>query len=81
MTIKSLTITEEAYNAIKSLKHGDESFSGVLVRIAKEKKGRAANFFGALEGGSSQAKKWKEQIKLRRFEIEKEFKKRSEEMN
>lgn len=78
MTIKSLTITEEAYHAIKSLKHGDESFSKVIIRLAKEKKGRAAKFFGALGGGSSEAKKWKEQIRLRRLEIAKEFKKRRE---
>ena len=36
MTVKTITITEEAYNAIKSLKRPDESFSELFNRIGSK---------------------------------------------
>jgi len=69
MAIKSLTITEHAYNALKAVKCGDESFSDVIIRLSKEKVGAAAKFVGALkisdkeyDDWRSSTKKWKEQF-------------------
>ncbi len=41
MTHKTLTISEEAYNALKRLKRKGESFSDVIIRITRN--------FGLLE--------------------------------
>ncbi len=72
MVIKSLTITEEAYNALKTIKHGDESFSEVIVRISKEKIGLTAKFFGTLKINEKEAKEIEHNFKRRREIIEKE---------
>ena len=77
MAIKSLTITEEAYDALKILKHDDESFSEVILRLSKEKIGKASRFFGTLKINESAVKELESNIKKRRSEIEKEFSKRS----
>ena len=70
MTIKSLTITENAYDALKALKYGDESFSEAILRFSSEKRGKAAKFFGALKGTDITG--LRETIKNRRAEIERE---------
>lgn len=70
MTIKSLTITEDAYNALKTMKYGDESFSQAILRVSSGKKGLAAKFFGALK--NIDATEWEKRIKARRAEIDKE---------
>lgn len=70
MAIKSLTITEEAYNVLKARKHGDESFSEVIVRIGRNKVGAAAKFFGVLKGMDAEG--FEDRIKRRRADIEKE---------
>jgi len=36
MATKTITITEDAYNILKSSKSDDESFTDVIVRIAKK---------------------------------------------
>ena len=46
MTVKTITIKENAYEALKSLKLPRESFSETLLRIAKRKSLRT--FFGVL---------------------------------
>lgn len=49
MSTKTITITEEAYRDIKSLKHGDESFSELFKRLKKKTKGNSIDrFFGIL---------------------------------
>jgi predicted CopG family antitoxin len=78
MVIKSLTITENAYDALKKMKHGDESFSEVILRIASEKKGASAKFFGALKMPSSEAEAWQKRIHLEREKTVRESRKREE---
>ena len=35
MAVKTITVTEEAYNGLKGLKRKDESFSKLLIRLTK----------------------------------------------
>ena len=51
MATKTLTITENAYNSLKSHKIGEESFSQTILRVTNEKKGAAAALFGSLKLG------------------------------
>lgn len=76
MVIKSLTITEDAYNALKRIKHGDESFSNAILRFSKEKSAVIDKYFGILNLKESKALEWQRLIKQRRKEIENEFEKR-----
>lgn len=73
MTIKSLTITEDAYTALKTVKHGDESFSEVILRLSREKIGLTAKYFGALSGKTESLRK---NVHRQRLAIEDEFKTR-----
>ncbi len=64
MVIKSLTITEDAYNVLKRNKRGDESFSEVILRVGK-KAPDLDKYFGILKhdtGLSSRIKKRRELI-------------------
>ena len=75
MVIKSLTITQEAYNALKQLKVGQESFSQIILRVSKEKKGNnLGRFFGVLKG--KEGEEFEKRIKEGRKEFEKEQKER-----
>ena len=80
MVIKSLTITETAYNALKAAKYGNESFSDVIVRLSSEKVGAASKFFGAMKMSKEEKEDLITKIKERRKEIDKEFKQREEYM-
>ncbi|MBI5392799.1 antitoxin VapB family protein [Candidatus Woesearchaeota archaeon] len=80
MVIKSLTITEDAYNALKSVKYGDESFSDVVLRLSKEKIGAAARFAGALKMSETETRQWKEKVRKRREDMNLEFVQRSKKM-
>ena len=73
MVIKSLTITEDAYQALKMLKHGDESFSEVILRMSQKKIGLAAKYFGVLSKNQPEALAFQQRIFQRRKEIEAEF--------
>lgn len=46
MVTKTITVTEEAYNTLKSDKEKDESFSQLILRTHK-KKGDISEFIGA----------------------------------
>lgn len=37
MVVKTITITEDAYVAVKSLKNDDESFSDLFLRLGKQR--------------------------------------------
>ncbi len=75
MAIKSLTITEDAYKALKLSKHGDESFSDAVLRLSNEKIGLAARFRGALKGTNTED--FCNRIRARRKIIDKEFSERT----
>ncbi len=46
MAIKTITVTKEAYEALRSLKAPRESFSETIIRVSKRKP--LSNFFGIL---------------------------------
>lgn len=56
MATKTITVTEEAYGFLKSLKKGSESFSDTFIRLAKEKD-VATKYFGVLKGDISEVQK------------------------
>lgn len=77
MVIKSLTITEEAYDSLKRLKYSDESFSEVIIRVAKEKKPNLEKYFGILKQSETKAEGWIKRIKKSREEFNASATKRS----
>ncbi|MBI3031911.1 antitoxin VapB family protein [Candidatus Woesearchaeota archaeon] len=56
MATKTLTITEDAYNLLKTQKLADESFSEEISRLLSEKKkGSIWNYYGILSEEDGQA--------------------------
>jgi predicted CopG family antitoxin len=53
MSVKTITITEDAYRRLKSRKLGDESFSDVILRLAKRRP--LSDFGGILRPESADA--------------------------
>lgn len=78
MTIKSLTITEGAYETLKRIKHGDESFSDVILRIGTEKKNHLDKYVGILKMSNSEVAEVLQGIKKRRKEMDIEFTQKQE---
>jgi len=80
MAIKSLTVTENAYQALKVMKHGDESFSEVILRLSQEKIGQAARFFGALKLTPAEKAELQKRIARQRIDLEQEFSTRAKKL-
>lgn len=78
MVIKSLTITEDAYETLKKLKFKDESFSEVILRISKGKSNVIEKYFGILKMSEKEVNEWQKRIKEGRKEFDKHFKERQE---
>lgn len=51
MVVKTITVTEDAYEALKSWKDAHESFSDVILRVTKKKP--LGSFFGVLSKESA----------------------------
>ena len=49
MGVKTITISEEAYNRLKTLKREDETFSDVVLRLTTEKADIIEDAWGAWE--------------------------------
>jgi predicted CopG family antitoxin len=67
MATKTISITEEAYNKLASLKQENESFSRVIERMTRKKK--LGDFFGVISNNT--ADKIEESIKMGRNEHKK----------
>lgn len=65
MVVKTITVTEDAYKALKMVKRDSESFSDTIKRIVNDKKTDISKFFGILskEEGDELAKAIKENRK------------------
>ena len=80
MVIKSLTITEDAYDALKSLKQADESFSEVILRVRQTATSPLDKFFGTLKGSEKDAQEWIENVKKNRMKIRTEINARTKKL-
>lgn len=47
MVVKTITVTEEAYKALKRMKGNEESFSETILKFSKDK-GSMMKYFGIL---------------------------------
>lgn len=52
MVVKTITVTKNAYEALKSVKTGNESFSEAILRISRKKP--LSNFYGILSKESGE---------------------------
>lgn len=73
MVIKSLTITEDAYDTLKRLKYDEESFSDVILRIGKERGNAVHRYFGVLKCSEEEHAKRISELKERRAKADMEF--------
>ena len=81
MTTKTITITEEAYEALQRKKEKNESFSKLILRTSNKKP--LSDFFGILseESANKLEKTIKELRKKRNLAHKKRMKKIIEELN
>jgi len=67
MVVKSLTITEDAYKLLKSWKHGDESFSELILRLGHSRAEHLKKFCGILKRSEKEVHAWEKEIKEARI--------------
>lgn len=75
MVVKTITVTENAYERLKSQKHSEESFSEVILRVVP-KKATAADWLGICPGTEEELQADLKALKERRLEVSKEFERR-----
>ncbi len=80
MVIKSLTITEDAYNALKAMKREDESFSEVIIRVKKKQVILVEECFGVMKMSDKELKETLDNLKRIREETGRDFEKRAEKL-
>ncbi|MBI4162915.1 MAG: antitoxin VapB family protein [Candidatus Aenigmarchaeota archaeon] len=54
MAVKTITVTENAYESIKRMKRESESFSDLFVRLSSEKKSTGRSIVGLLKGADTE---------------------------
>lgn len=79
--VKTITITEEAYNMLKCLKRNEQSFSEIIIEVSKDKKCDLSKFFGILKNRGKELDILKEKVKDYRNNFTKESKKRMESLD
>ena len=77
MPFKTITVTEEAYAAIKRIKRNDESFSELFTRISP-KSPTVKDLFGCLKMSDKEFEEFKRIIAENRRQIDKESEERYE---
>ncbi len=66
MTVKTITVTEDAYNVLKGMKQGDESFSDLIKRIGSQKRS-VLDFVGILRDSETSAGEFQKTVKESRI--------------
>lgn len=79
MAVKTITITTQAYEAIKHLKKAEESFSELFLRISPRKL-TIKDIAGILQHTPEQTKQWQERIRQMRREFDEGMEKRIEDV-
>ena len=62
MAVKTITVTEDAYDTISRMKEADESFSELFKRIGK-KQLTAEDVIGALKQTPAEARAFRERVR------------------
>ncbi len=75
MTVKTITVTEDAYNTLKGMKREDESFSDVIKRVGSQKRS-VSDFFGLLKDSESSAEELQARVKEIRKNVSESMRKR-----
>ncbi len=75
MAVKTITITEKAYNTLKAMKKGDESFSEEINRIGEEKKS-IFDFVGLLKHSEQGTEELQEKVRKTRKQLSESFERR-----
>ncbi len=75
MTVKTLTITTDAYNSIKNMKNPGESFSQLFLRISK-KKMKVKDLIGAVKLSDEEYRALKKHTKKLRKKASKDMEER-----
>lgn len=73
MVIKSLTVREDAYDALKRMKYSNESFSDVILRVSSARSEAVKKYFGVLKMSGNDTKNWLESVGRYRKEFDEEF--------
>src|SRR3989338_5981664 len=79
MVVKTITITEEAYEALRRIKERDRSFSEVIIEITRGNKNNLDKFFGVLKG-SKVLNDLRKNIKKQRMQADSDARKRAEKL-
>ena len=77
MVVKTITVTEDAYESLKRLKHEDESFSEVIKRLAG-KKMLVKDLLGILKKSPEEHEEFIKRVKRIREEMSKDMGERIE---
>ena len=80
MTIKTITITEEAYGCIKSLKNDNESFSELFKRLGKRQM-KVKDIVGALGHSEEEARAFQERVKSIREQMGRDMEERIQDVH
>ncbi|HLC84479.1 MAG TPA: antitoxin VapB family protein, partial [Candidatus Nanoarchaeia archaeon] len=75
MVTKTITVTEDAYESIKSLKSKEESFSELFLRLSDQKM-KIKDLFGILGKSEEEAKLMQQRLKQYRQKFSKDAEER-----
>ncbi len=65
MGTKTISIREEVYDILRSLKRENESFSDVIGKLAKKRKSDLSQYFGVLKDSTVLNEIWEDSKKIR----------------
>lgn len=74
--VKTITIMEDAYETLKSMKQKDESFSDVIRRVGSETKVDLRKWLGVLKNKGQRAEEWNSFIKESRKKFSEDYERR-----
>ena len=78
MAFKTLTIKEDAYDVLNSMKKPGESFSELILRIGGERSVTAKDLFGRSKHSKKDLEKLRKHVRKMREELNEGMKRRSD---